>query len=108
MRKLEVIFPKNEDKEKRIKLSGDFNTISAMQFKEDLISFISTCNSDFIVDIMDSDRMDLTALNALIIAQKEVNKLGYKFFIETKIEHPIFELLHLTKFERHVNLKIAS
>lgn len=108
MNNLQVQFPQPGKDNNTILLFGDFNTIEAMHFKVDLINFISSNQADFVLDITEINNMDLTALNALIIAQKEVYKKGYKFTIKTSSDSPIFELLHLTKFDRHLNLKIAA
>lgn len=108
MNNLQVQFPQTPLENNTIILSGDFNAIEAMHFKVDLINYISTCQDDFILDIRAIKKMDLTALNALIIAQKEIHKKGQKFTIQAHRNSPIFELLHLTKFERHLNLKIAA
>jgi len=108
MNNLQVQFPQTPSESNTIVLSGDFNTIEAMHFKVDLINYISKSHEDFILDITAIKNMDLTALNALIIAQKEIHKKGRKFIIQAHRNSPIFELLHLTKFDRHLNLKIAA
>ena len=109
MDKLKVQFPQKFQSETPcVKLSGCFYNIEAMNFKSDIIEFLNDVNSDCIVDICQVKYMDLTALNALIIAQREIEHTGKKLIIKTNLENPIFELLNLTKFKRHLNLNIAA
>ncbi len=109
MKKLSVEFPLKESNENPcIVLSGSFHNVEAMNFKNDLLNFLKQCESNCIIDITAVKYMDLTALNALIIAQKEILNKGRKLIIKTDTENPIFELLDLTKFDRHLNLKIAA
>ena len=109
MDKLKVQFPRGEQKGTPcVTLSGCFYNIEAMNFKNDMVEFLNKVNTDCIVDISKVKYMDLTALNALIMAQKEVESSGKKLIIQTNLENPIFDLLNLTKFKRHLNLNIAA
>lgn len=109
MQKLIVEFPKAPFIETPcIKVRGDFHHMEAMKFKTDLLNFIQFNDCDCIVDIRAVKEMDLTALNALVIAQKKIKDRAKKLYIKTNSENPIFELLDLSKFDRHFNLKIAA
>ncbi len=108
MNNFQVQFPELTNEDCTITISGDFITIEAMHFKVDLISFISKSKKDFVLDITDMTKMDLTALNALIVAQKEMYNKGKKFTIKTTRDSPIHELLHLTKFDQYLKLKIVA
>lgn len=90
-----------------VALAGRLNNMNAINFKKDLLRLIDLEKKDCTVNIEKLDSIDLTGLNALAMAHKSLEGDGRKLTIVCKKEDPIDNFLHLTKFNRYLNLQRA-
>ena len=91
-----------------VALEGNLNEMNAMQFKSDLLQFVKDGKKDCIVDLKDIQAMDLSGLNALAMAHKELLKRGKTLTIRTSSTGPLISLLHITKFNRILNVQLVA
>jgi len=68
---------------------------------------IATTDRAITIDITEVTDIDITGLNSLLMGKKLSNRLGKKLAIIVGIGHPIFELVHLTKFTKFIELQVA-
>lgn len=90
-----------------VSLEGELNNMNAINFKKDLLRLVSTENTDCTVNIEKLSAIDLTGLNALAMAHRSLEKTGKKLTVVCRKEDPIDHFLHLTKFNRFLNLQRA-
>jgi len=88
-------------------LSGRLNEMNAFDFKNDLLKIVEVQKSDCVLDISKLSSMDIIGMNALAIAHKRLDEKGSKLTIINKANSQIDRVLHLTKFDRVLNLTRA-
>ncbi len=108
MKNLQVQFQNvYTDKPLSIKLDGRLTSLSAMDFKRDLVNLIEEINQDCHLDISSLSQMDATGVNALAVAHKTAERKGTKLVLLSNEENPASEFLHLTKFANYFNFQRA-
>jgi len=108
MKNLQVNFSNLESAEPlRVTLEGYLTSMSAIDFKKDLLSIIEERNTDCYIDISSLQRMDITGVNALAMAHKSAIRNGQKIVLICKEEHPTKEIMLLTKFNQYFNFQRA-
>jgi len=80
-----------------LKLDGDLILMDALKLKPELASFAKSYNK-LVIDMHNVSKVDLTGLNALLAAKVNSKQGSDGIVLDVKKGHPIFELLHLTKF----------
>lgn len=90
-----------------IKLDGRLTSMSAMDFKRDLVHLMNDVNQDCHVDISTLSQMDVTGVNALAVAHKAAERNGNRLVLLSTEENPASEFLHLTKFKNYFNFQRA-
>lgn len=90
-----------------LKLEGALRSVDAIKFKPQLLERIKAANNSFAIDISRVNNIDITGLNSLLMAKKFSKEIGKDLTILAKEDNPIFELVHLTKFEKFIDIKIA-
>lgn len=90
-----------------VSLEGALRSNDAINFKPQLIKRIKASEKVFTVDISGVEQMDITGLNSLLIAKKFTNDSGKELKILAKEGNPIFELVHLTKFDKFIDIQLV-
>lgn len=90
-----------------LKLEGALRSVDAIKFKPQLLERIKAANNSFAIDISRVNNIDITGLNSLLMAKKFSKEIGKDLTILAKEDNPIFELVHLTKFEKFIDIQIA-
>ena len=104
MRNLQVSFKGKENNEAlSISLEGHLTSMSAINFKRDLLHMLNERETDCYIDISKLDAMDLSGVNAITIAHKQLETDNRKMYLVSNSENPAMEFLHLTKFNRYLN-----
>ncbi|MDQ5929728.1 MAG: hypothetical protein QG594_1509 [Bacteroidota bacterium] len=83
--------------EKKITVIGDFTTMKALEWKEQLNSFAVNFES-LDVDLTQVTDADIIGVNALVTTHKLLLAKGRKLKIRMPKKSKISEMLHLTKF----------
>jgi len=78
--------------------------MNAFDFKHDLVRMVEERNNDCVLDITKLSSMDVIGMNALAIAHKRLVDSGKKLTIISKQDSNLDRALHLTKFDRILNL----
>ena len=92
---------------KSIGLSGNLSAMDAINFKANVLEMISTQSVDFEINLEELDTLDVTGLNALVIAHKKMKQKGLKLTMISKENGQFSELIHLAKFSNYFNMKVA-
>lgn len=90
-----------------LQLQGDLESMSAVDFKNDFIRVFCTTPKNCVLDITEVKNVDLTGLNALAMIHSEVKNSSLNFQLICQEDHPVQELLHLTKFSRFITTQAA-
>ncbi len=109
MNHLEVIFNSatQTPNDVSVSLAGALNSMNAINFKKDLIRILSSKNANCIVNIKALKSIDLTGLNALVMAHKNLAQKGKQLTVVCDKENAVDQFLHLTKFNRYLNIQRA-
>lgn len=108
MRNLQVNLTNiNSELPTTISLTGSLTSVSAMDFKRDLLQIVEETPADCHVDISTLSQMDVTGVNALAMAHKAAQRKGTKLIIISSDTNPADEFLHLSKFNRYFNFQNA-
>lgn len=108
MRNLQIKFNNLENQEPMsVKLNGHLTSMNAINFKKDLLRIITEKQTDCFINISELDAMDVSGVNALVMAHREVESKQRKMFIVSDSDSPAMEFLHLTKFSNYLNFKRA-
>jgi len=78
-------------------LSGRLTSLDAMMLKS-MLPERSKDHPNIIVDLTGVHEIDLMGMNALLMTNRKMKQKGKKFILKIQEDHPIKELLHLTKF----------
>ncbi len=110
MRNLQVTFKNktNPHLPFTVELEGSLHEMNAINFKNDLLNIITEISSDCIVNISSLAAIDVTGLNALIMAHRGMEKAGRKLQIVSSPINPVDHFLRLSKFDKHLNVLRAS
>jgi len=109
MKHLEVTFNgtnKNQNSV-HVALEGSLNNMNAINFKKDLLRIIETEKTDCEVNIEKLETIDITGLNALAMAHRNLEKQGRTLTVVSSAFDQIDEFLHVTKFNRFLNIQRA-
>ncbi len=90
-----------------IALEGSLNTMNAINFKKDLLNHLETEKTDCEINIEKLNAIDITGLNALAMAHRNLEKQGRKLTVISRAFEQIDEFLHITKFDRFLNVQRA-
>ena len=106
MKNLQVKFENLENTSEllKVKLHGRLSDMNAVDFKSDLISILKERQSDCIIDIKSLVALDVTGMNALAMAHRELELLGHRLTILSQTKSPIERAFSLSKFDRVLNL----
>lgn len=96
-----------ETQQNFLSLKGALRSADAIKFKPQLMARIEASNGSFTLDISKVNNIDITGLNSLVIAKKYSKEIGKDLTILAKEDNPIFELVHLTKFGKFIDIQIA-
>jgi len=108
MKQFSAHFKKYESERiQSVSIEGSMTAMSAINFKQDLISRIEKSNEDFHIDISQLRAMDVAGVNALAMAHKKINNLGRKLILISDASNPAHEFLHLTKFMDYFEFRRA-
>jgi len=90
-----------------LKLEGALRSVDAIKFKPQLLERIKAANNYFTIDISRVNNIDITGLNSLLMAKKFSKEIGKDLTILAQENNPIFELVHLTKFGKFIDIQLA-
>jgi len=96
-----------ESQKNFLSIEGALRSVDAIKFKPQLLERIKAANSSFTIDISRVDNVDITGLNSLLMAKKYSKEIGKDLTILARENNPIFELVHLTKFGKFIDIQIA-
>jgi len=96
-----------ESQQNHLSLEGALRSTDAIKFKPQLLERIKASNSTFTIDISGIENIDITGLNSLIMAKKYSKHIGRDLTILAKKDNPIFELVHLTKFGKFIDIQLV-
>lgn len=106
MKNLKIEFKNIASSEaKKVILAGNLTSMDAIEFKKSLLKNMHQESKDYFIDITQLNAVDVTGVNALVMAHKKAERAGYKAVILSSIENPADEFLHLTKFKNILNFK---
>lgn len=91
----------------QVALEGSLNNMNAINFKQDLLKILEEERTDCEVNIENLDSIDITGLNALAMAHRNLEKQGRRLTVVSKAFDQIDEFLHITKFNRFLNIQRA-
>lgn len=78
-------------------LSGKLTSLDALMLKS-MLPEKTRDHLNIIVDLTAVNEIDLMGMNALLMTNRQMKQKGKKFILKIQSDHPIKELLHLTKF----------
>ncbi len=87
-----------------VELKGRFTLMDALSLKDSLAASIGD-RECLVVDLREVSEIDLTGLNALLMTQIRLRKKASSLLVLAQTEHPIHELLRLTKFQDQIEVK---
>ncbi len=90
-----------------VALKGDLNNMNAINFKKDLLRMVQNEYQNCTVNITQLNSIDLTGLNALVMAHRSLESKGKELTIVCNQKDQIDQFLKLTKFDLHLNLMRA-
>ena len=90
-----------------LSLEGALRSSDAINIKSQLQQRIKASNNNFTIDISDINHIDITGLNSLLMAKKYSTEIGKNLTITAKKDNPIFELVHLTKFGKFIDIQLV-
>lgn len=90
-----------------LSLEGALRSADAINIKPQLLQRIKASNNNFTIDISDINHIDITGLNSLLMAKKYSTEIGKRLTITAKKDNPIFELVHLTKFGKFIDIQLV-
>lgn len=88
-------------------LEGALKSTNAIKVKPQLLEYINKKQDTVSVDISSVNTVDITGLNSLLMAKKHANNQNKSLTITANSNNPIFELVHLTKFGKFLNIEIV-
>lgn len=94
----------SDSKDVLVTLSGDLCLLDALNLKLKLPDLIES-GKCFTIDLTEVKNVDLTGLNALLMTKVVCDQNGVEATIIAGKDHPIFELLHLTKFKNQFSFR---
>lgn len=89
----------------QISLEGALRSVDAIKLKSTLLQEIERSNKSYTVDITAVNNVDITGLNSLVMAKKYANRISKELTILANTDNPIFELVHLTKFGKFIDIQ---
>lgn len=98
---------KIESQDNLLSLEGALRSVDAIKIKPQLLASIQDSSKDYTIDISGLDQIDITGLNSLLMAKKFSAEIGKKLTILAKENNPIFELVHLTKFGKFIDIQLV-
>jgi len=96
-----------ETQQNHLSLEGALRATDAIKFKPQLLDRIKASNNNYTIDISRVEQIDITGLNSLIMAKKYSNQIGRNLTILANENNPIFELVHLTKFGKFIDIQLV-
>ncbi len=81
-----------------LSVRGSLTSSNALSFKETVMNLIHTECKDCHIDISQVNALDLTGVNALVIAHSKTQEIGKQLVILSSASNPAEELLYLTQF----------
>jgi len=91
----------------QVAIYGSLTSVEAIRFKNDLNFRITTTSENFLIDLRGLKAMDVTGVNALVMAHNKIQKLGRKMTLLSNDSNAAYEFLHLTKFMDHFEFRKA-
>lgn len=88
---------------KELSINGNFTTEEALKHKV-MLHQMATENESLVVDLRNVEIADIVGINVLITTHKIMYDRGFKFAIKVKSGGELMSLLHLTKFNRILNI----
>lgn len=82
-----------------IKLSGALKGMDALDFRAKISSIIEMHTKKVVLDLTQTEQLDLTGFNAIVILKKEVTKSGKDFIMIADKNNAVNEFIHLSKLE---------
>lgn len=108
MRNLQINFENLESQNPiSVKLNGHLTSMNAINFKRDLLQLMKENNSDCVINISELNAMDVSGVNALVMAHREAQATNKNMYIVSDSNNPAMEFLHLTKFSNYLNFRRA-
>lgn len=108
MKKFNAIYDSiRTDHTMQVAVHGSLTSVEAIQFKNDLIKRITSSDENFLIDLRGLNAMDVTGVNALVMAHNKIQKLGRKMTLLSNSANAAYEFLHLTKFMEHFEFRRA-
>lgn len=96
-----------ESQQDLLSLEGALRSQDAITIKPQLLQRIKASNKKFTIDISEVVNIDITGLNSLLMAKKYSTEIGKDLTILAKKDNPIFELVHLTKFGKFIDIQLV-
>ncbi len=89
---------KNTTERVLLSVKGNLTSSNALSFKETVMGLLHTEGKDCHIDISQVDALDLTGVNALVVAHSKTQEMGRELVILSSASNPAEELLYLTQF----------
>lgn len=84
-----------------IKLIGKLKGMAALELRTKIGSIIESDAKKVVLDLTQTDQIDLTGFNAIVIFNKEVTQNGQDFILVADTKNAVHEFIHLSKLEIH-------
>lgn len=92
----------------KYQIKGEFTAIRALEIKKDLLDIANKENVLLSIDMTETRKADIGALNAIMMCHNTIKKNSGHLEIIAGRNNPLSELFHLTKFDRLLDIKFLN